>query len=133
MVTATNIVPSVQITDRQYLKEKEEVQCKSAQAELSEAKTTQEEVDSKGILQKTDLLGIADWDPSVHQKAYILICEYACIFTWNDLDPGKISIFKHSIKLTDPIPFNECYRCIPTGMYEEVKRRMQEMLDVGAI
>ena len=52
MVTAANIVPSVQIPDRQYLKESEEVQCKSAQAEFSEGKTIQEEIDSGDILQK---------------------------------------------------------------------------------
>ena len=40
---------------------------------------------------------------------------------------------KHSINLTDPTPFKECYRCIPPGMYEEVKAHIQEMLDIGAI
>ena len=65
MVTAANIVPSVQIPARQYLKENMEVQCNSAQAELSEGKTTQEEIDSEDILQKIDLSGITDWDPTV--------------------------------------------------------------------
>ena len=101
MVTVANIVPSVQIPDKQDLKENEEVQCKSAQADLSEGETTQEETDPEDILQKVDLLGIADWDPTVQQKAHNLICEYACIFLWNDLDLGKTSIIKHSIKLTD--------------------------------
>ena len=40
---------------------------------------------------------------------------------------------KHSIKLTDPTPFKECYRCIPPGMHDEVKTHIKEMLDVGAI
>ena len=60
MVTAAYIVPSVQIPDRQYLKENEEVQCKSAQADLSEGETTQQETYSEDILQKIDLSGIAD-------------------------------------------------------------------------
>ena len=51
----------------------------------------------------------------------------------NDLDLGKTLIIKHSIKLTDPTPFKEHYRCMPPGMYEEVKTSIQEMLDVGAI
>ena len=38
MVTAANIVPSVQIPNRQHLKENEEGQCKSAQADLFEGK-----------------------------------------------------------------------------------------------
>ena len=63
-----------------------------------------------------------------------LICEFACIFSQNDLDLGKTSIVKHSIKVNDPpVPFKEWYRYIPPGMYDEVKVHIQEMLDVGAI
>ena len=133
MVTAANIVPSVQIPDKQDLKENVETQCKSAQADLSEGETMQKETDSEDTLQKIDLSGIADWDPTIEQEAHNLICEYACIFSQSDLDLGKTSIIKHSIKLTYPTPFKECYRCIPPGMYEEVKTHMQEMLDAGAI
>ena len=97
MVTAANIVPSVQIADRQDLKENEEEQCKLSQTHLLEGKTTQEETDPEDILQKIDLLGTADWDPTVQQEAHNLICEHACIFSWNDLDLGKTLIIKHSI------------------------------------
>ena len=45
-----NIVPSVQIPDRQNLKENEEAQCKSAQIDLSEEEPTQEETDPEDIL-----------------------------------------------------------------------------------
>ena len=61
------------------------------------------------ILQKLDLSGIDNWDPQMQQEAQDLICEYACIFSQNDLDLGKTSIVKHSIKLNDPTPFKECY------------------------
>ena len=52
----------------------------------------------------------------------------------NDLDCRK----KHqSLSIPsggpDPTPFKEHYRCIPPGMYEEVKMHIQKMLDVGAI
>ena len=43
------------------------------------------------------------------------------------------SIVKHSIKMTDPTPFKEYYRCIPPGMYDEVKNHIKKMMDVGAI
>ena len=108
------------------------VQCISAQADLSE-EIQQEEIAPEDILQKIDLPGIDDWDPKMQQEAQDLICEYACSFSWNDLDLGKTSIMKHSIKLTDPTPFKESYWCIPPGMYDEVKTHIQEMLDVGAI
>ena len=133
MVIASNIVPSVQIPDKQDLKENAKVQCKSAQADLSEGEVTQEETDPEDILQKIDLLGIADWDPTVQQEAHNLIHQYTCIFSRNDLDLGKTSIIKHSIKLTGPTPFKGCYRHIPPGIYEEVKTHIQEILDVGAI
>ena len=62
-----------------------------------------------------------------------MICKFICIFSQDDLYLGKTSIVKHSIKVNDPVLFKEWYRCIPPGMYEEVKVNIQEMLDVGAI
>ena len=62
-----------------------------------------------------------------------MICEYACIFSQNDLDLGKTSIVKHLIKLPDPMSFKEHFRCIPPRMYEEVKAHIQVVLDIGAI
>ena len=69
----------------------------------------------------------------MQQNAQDLISEFACIFSQNDLDLGKTSIVKHSIKVNDPVPFKEWCRCIPPGMYDEVKVHIQEMLEVGAI
>ena len=132
MVTAANIVPSIQIPSNQDLSENDKIQCKSAQANLSE-EIQQEETDPEDILQKVDLSWIADWDPKIQQEPQDLICEYTCIFSQNDLDLGKTSIIKHSIKLTDSTPFKECYRSITPGMCDEVKTYIQEMLDVGAI
>ena len=133
MVTAANIVPSTQTPNRQELKDHENIQCKSAHTDLSEGKIHQEEIDPEDIFQKINLSGIADLDPTIQQDVQDLICECTCIFSQNDLDLGETSIIKHSIKLTDPTPFKEYYRCIPPGMYEEVNTHIQEMLDVDAI
>ena len=112
----------------------EKVQCKLAQADVAKKEIKQDTNTEVGdVLQKIDLSGIADWDPRIQQEAHDLICGYDCIFLQNDLDLGKTSIVKHSIKLMDPTPFKECYQCIPPGMYDEVKMHIQEMLDVGAI
>ena len=54
-------------------------------------------------------------------------------FSKNDLDIGRTNLVKHHIKLTDPIPFKEAYRRIPSQMYDEVKAHIQDMLDLGAI
>ena len=88
---------------------------------------------SKDILQKLNLSGMEEWEPQLQQKTWDLICEFACIFSQDDLDLGKTSIVKHSIKVNDPVPFKEWYRHMPPGMYDKVKVHIQEMLDVGAI
>ena len=75
-----------------------------AQAEWSD-EIQQEETEPEDILQKIDLSGIDDWDPRMQHEAWDLICEYACIFSWNHFDLGKTYIFKYSIKLTDPTLF----------------------------
>ena len=69
----------------------------------------------------------------MHQEAMDLICEHACIFSQNELDLGKTSTAKHSIKLTDTASFKEHYRCIPPRMHDEVKNHIKERLDVGPI
>ena len=76
--------------------------------ELSKSKLKQAQVDPEEILQKADLSGTTDWDPAEQWDAHNLICEYACIFSWNDLASGKTSKVKHSIKLSDSTPF-KCY------------------------
>ena len=107
----------------------------SAQVESVDipGKSQQGSSNPKDILQKLDLSKIEGWELQLWQEAWDLICEYVCIFSQNDLDLGKTSIVKHSIKVTDPIPFKEWYRHIPPGMYDEVKAHIQEMLDVGVI
>ena len=50
---------------------------------------------------------IEEWEPQLQQETRDLICEYACIFSQNDLDLGKTSIVKHFVKVNDPIPFKE--------------------------
>ena len=37
------------------------------------------------------------------------------------------------MKLTNPTPFNERYRQILPDQFEEMKKHLQEMLEIGAI
>ena len=67
--------------------------------------TPYESRDPKDILQKLNLSGMEEWEPQLQQDAQDLICEFACIFSQNDLDLGKTSIVKHSIKVNDPVLF----------------------------
>ena len=76
---------------------------------------------------------IKEGEPQLQQAAQDVIHEFTCIFSQDDLDLGKTSIVKHSIKVNDPVPFKEQYRCIPPEIYDEVKLYIQEMLDVGPL
>ena len=46
---------------------------------------------------------------------------------------GKTSLVQHGIKLDDMTPFNELHHRILPHQYEEVKKHLQEMLEIGAI
>ena len=51
----------------------------------------------------------------------------------HDMDIGKTSLVKHSIRTTDKIPFKKCYKYIPPSIYQEVFDHLKEMLEIGAI
>ena len=46
---------------------------------------------------------------------------------------GKTDIVKHVTRLDDYTPFKECYQRIPPHQYEEVRKHLNEMLEIGAI
>ena len=46
---------------------------------------------------------------------------------------GKTSQVQHDIRLDDMRPFKEQYRRISPHQYEEVKKHLQVMLEIGAI
>ena len=134
-VITANIVPTTQVSNEFDMGEQERVSCILAQVESTDIlwETSYWSRDSKDILQKLNLSGMEEWEPQLQQDAQDLLCKFACIFSQNDLDLGKTSIIKHPIKVNDPVPFKEWYRCIPPGMYDEVKVHIQKMLDVGSI
>ena len=59
--------------------------------------------------------------------------DFSFLFNLNDLDMGKTPIVKHTIKLTDYTPFKERYHRILPHQFEEVRKHLQEMLEIGAI
>ena len=67
-----------------------------------------------------NLTGLWDWILDDQREAWKLIVEYASIFTMHDINLGRASLVKHSIRLTDNTPFNEHYWCIPMSIYEEM-------------
>ena len=85
------------------------------------------------ILDQLNLEGLESWTGEQQQSAKDLLFDSADIFAKTDLDLGKCNTIKHAIKITDAQPFKERYRRIPPHLYEEVKKHLQEMIEVGAI
>ena len=84
------------------------------------------------ILEKLDLKGIESWTEQQQQSVRKLIEEYQHLFALNLKELGKTSLV-HEIQLHDKTPFKERYRRIPPHQYEEVRKHLQEMLDIRAI
>ena len=51
----------------------------------------------------------------------------------SNMDLGRTSLVKHSIRLTDNTPFKEPYWKIPPSVYEQVGKHLKEKLEIGAI
>ena len=67
----------------------------------------------KEVLDETDLAGLEEWNRVEQKEAQELITGYASIFAMSDIDLGKTSLVKHSIKLTDNTLYKEWYWPIP--------------------
>ena len=61
------------------------------------------------------------------------IIKHNRVFAVDDLELGKTDLVKHEIKLDNYVPFKERYRRIPPHQYEEVRKHLNEMLEIGAI
>ena len=85
------------------------------------------------LFSKVDLIGIVNWSVQEQKEVRDLITEFGFLFALDDLDLGKTSVVKHTMKLTNPTPFNERYRQILPDQFEEMKKHLQEMLEIGAI
>ena len=85
------------------------------------------------VLDQLNLEGLESWIWEQQQLVKDLLVDSADVFAKTDLDLGKCNIIKHAIKITAPQPFKEHNRRIPHHLYEEVKKHLQEMVEVGAI
>ena len=85
------------------------------------------------ILEKLDLEDIESWTEQQQCSVRKLLEVYQPLFALNLKELGKTSLVQHEIKLSDKTPFKEWYRRIPPHQYEEVRKHLQEMLDIGAI
>ena len=77
-------------------------------------------------------LDIESWDEQQQQSVRELLAEYQHLFAMNLSELGKTSLIQH-IKLDDATLFKECYQRIPPHQYQEVKKHLQEIMEIGAI
>ena len=89
-------------------------------------------VDSKSF-ESLNLEGIESWDEQQQWSARDLMTEYQHLFAMNLSEFGKTSLVQHDIKLDDMMSFKEQYQMILPHQYKEVKKHLQEMLEIGAI
>ena len=85
------------------------------------------------ILEKLDLEGIESRTEQQQCSVRMLLEEYQHLFALNLRELGKTSLVQHENQLSNKTPFKERYRSIPPQQYEEVRKHLQEMLDIGAI
>ena len=85
------------------------------------------------ILESLSLQGIESWNEQLQVSAKLLIREYQHLFALTLNELGKTSLVHHDIKLDDKTPFKERHQRIPPHQYEEVRKHLQEMLDIRAI
>ena len=85
------------------------------------------------LFSKLDLKGIQDWTEEEQGNVKQLLTEYNDIFALNSMELGKTDIVKHTIKVTNPVPLKERYRRIPPHQFEEVRKHLKEMEEIGAI
>ena len=82
---------------------------------------------------KLDLSGCEEWTVEQQQMVRDCIIKHHKIFAVDDLELGKTDLVKHVIKLDNYVPFKEQYRRIPPHQYDEVRKHLNEMLQLGAI
>ena len=131
-VAASNIVPTMvnQGLPENMLKKEAGNALKST---LLENVPKAKEERTETILESLSLQGIESWSEQQQQSAKSLIREYQHLFALALNELGKMSLVQHDIKLDDETPFKERYQRIPPHQYEEVRKHLQEMLNIGAI
>ena len=77
--------------------------------------------------------GTSHWTEEQRSRVRTVIEKYSFLFAMNSLDLGRTDLVKHHIQLDNYTPIKDRYRRIPPHQYEEVRKHLKEMLDIGAI
>ena len=67
------------------------------------------------------------------QKVKDLLSQHKDIFSTGDIGIGHCTFVKHSINLTNEIPFKQQHRHIPPAMIDEVRAHLEQLATSGII
>ena len=84
-------------------------------------------------MEKLDLSGMEAWTKECKWEAEQTMKDFEDIFALEPLELEKTNLVKHSINVDNPIPFKERYRRIPPHQFEEVRKHLKEIEEIGAI
>ena len=129
---ASNVVPS-SMTSWLFENVPEKVARESPKRDLLKNLPKGNSVRLEKLFESLNLQGIESWTEQQQQSARNPMPEYQHLFAMNVSELGKTSLVQHDIKLDDMTPFKEWYQRIPPHQYEEVKKHLQERLEIGAI
>ena len=132
-MAAANVVPHMLapkiVGDSKDKAQKKPVGGKGEEVKLAPLSPEQQEK----LKSKLDLTGINDWSQEDKKAVEELFQEYGGLFALDKNDLGHTTKVKHKIKLNDYTPFKERYRRVPPHLYEEVRKHLKEMVEIGAI
>ena len=83
--------------------------------------------------EQLDVTGADSWTENQKLEIKRVFEEYSDVFALNPLELGRTLLVKHTIRVVDPKPFKERYRRIPPHQFEEVRKHLKEMEEIGAI
>ena len=125
-LAAANLIPN-KIAPR-YVKEKRSTKLvKSGQLQVKK------EARIKKLMDKLELGGMENWSKENQVEAEQTMKDFEDIFALESLELGRTNLVKHTIKVNNPVPFKEQYRRIPPHQFEEVRKHLREMEEIGAI
>ena len=85
------------------------------------------------LREQLDFSGAQSWTQNQKSKIQETLEDFHDVFALSPMELGCTSLVKHSIKIVDLKPFKERYRRIPPHQFEEVRKHLKEMEDIGAI
>ena len=107
------------------IKEAHNVQCQSATC------STESNKEKEDLIKK--LSAMTKLEGEQKKQFENLLAQYPDLFAQHDNDLGHTTLVTHKIPLVDETPIKEKVRRIPHGMFEEVRKQIEQMLTTGVI